>query len=433
MVLKALEECEWFLVVLSPRSVASEWVKDEVHWAISHRQGKVITVLIEDCSIYKLHIRLPRIQYVDFRNDLHAARVHLLMTWNLRFKPEPRTEMQLLVDKHSLCRYQNDRLAPCRYHRDRMEVRLYEKAGHEGEVDLSGTHVRLTPHPKLLDLLVTMQMKTQVAGHWGLMKEHRDWIAESIRNSLTKRLVRGQNRINILQCGVAGPVHYFANIAILLEQIDEVVIPGSTPPVVSLSTRDICPGSTRPIEVLLGQLEGIHEGAHTGQTVSSRSEPFHYVDVDGYVIWIDETLWDLVNRVDLLDARIRHDLAVEDLTSDTWSERSAACYDVVMSHHLLSMWGNDVAKVERMCSNLSAHTITGSEVLLAMNIDRNDSSRLSLVDYHALFAKHGFLVDEARLAWDVYDLDRETISRLLIDQREVDVMKDCALVRYVRS
>ena len=36
-ILDALEGSDWFLIVMSPASMQSEWVKDEVHWAIDHR------------------------------------------------------------------------------------------------------------------------------------------------------------------------------------------------------------------------------------------------------------------------------------------------------------------------------------------------------------------------------------------------------------
>jgi hypothetical protein len=314
-----------------------------------------------------------------------------------------------------------------------MEVHLHEKAGYEGELDLSDTHVRLSPHPQLLDLLVRMQMKTQVAGHWGLMRGHRDWIADGVRHSITRCVGRGKKNIRILQCGIAGLVHYFGNLAILLEQLDRAAVDARGPLAVSLSTRDICAGSTRPVEVLLENLDAVREELAAARISASFSDPFPYIDVDGCVISIDESFWKLASRVDLLDGRIEHDLAVEDLTSDTRSEDSATRYDIVLSHHLLSMWGNEAAKVERLCRNLRASTVPGSELFFAMNTNCNDSSRLALNEYHEVFAEYGFAVAEARLAWDVYDLDDETIDSLLLDHRTLDVMKDCALVHYVRS
>ena len=74
-ILRGLESCDWFAVVLSVRSAASEYVKDEINWAIEHRHGRVIPVMQSDCKLTDFHIRLPRIQYVDWRSDAKAARI----------------------------------------------------------------------------------------------------------------------------------------------------------------------------------------------------------------------------------------------------------------------------------------------------------------------------------------------------------------------
>jgi hypothetical protein len=283
--------------------------------------------------------------------------------------------MRALAESHSLCRYEGERLVPCQYHRDRMNVGLYEKPGYDGETELSETQVRLTPEPQLLELLEKMRDRTQVAGHWGLMKGHRDWIAAGLCDSLARR----EGRVRILQCGIAGPVHYFANLAILTEQLDRPV---------TLSTRDLCVGSTRPIQ---GQLERMPR-----------------------------------------DPRVEHDLALEDLSAETWTDDPANRYDVVLSHHLLSMWGNETGKVERLCKNLGLRTGIGADLYFAMSTDRIDRTRISLIEYHRIFMSQGFEVADERLVWDVYDLDQETVEDMLLRPHELDVVKDCALVHYVR-
>ena len=59
---KALRECEIFMFIMTPASVASENAKDEMGYAIDH--GKhILPVLLEECEI---PLRLSRLQYVDF-------------------------------------------------------------------------------------------------------------------------------------------------------------------------------------------------------------------------------------------------------------------------------------------------------------------------------------------------------------------------------
>lgn len=60
---RGLSECGRMLVVLSPNSVASENVLDEIGSALS-RKKTIIPVLYQDCEV---PYRLNRIQYIDFR------------------------------------------------------------------------------------------------------------------------------------------------------------------------------------------------------------------------------------------------------------------------------------------------------------------------------------------------------------------------------
>jgi hypothetical protein len=59
---KALRECSIFMIILTPASIASENVKDEIGYAIDHGK-RILPVLLEDCDV---PLRLRRFQYVDF-------------------------------------------------------------------------------------------------------------------------------------------------------------------------------------------------------------------------------------------------------------------------------------------------------------------------------------------------------------------------------
>lgn len=58
----ALHESEIFLIILTPDSIASENVKDEIGYAIDHGT-RILPILLENCEI---PLRLRRFQYVDF-------------------------------------------------------------------------------------------------------------------------------------------------------------------------------------------------------------------------------------------------------------------------------------------------------------------------------------------------------------------------------
>ncbi len=87
-IVEALSRCDWFLVVMSPRSIESEWVKSEVDWAVRNRWGNVIPVLMEECDPDLLHLFMSRLQFVDFRIDLRQARQRLLIPFEIPLSPE---------------------------------------------------------------------------------------------------------------------------------------------------------------------------------------------------------------------------------------------------------------------------------------------------------------------------------------------------------
>ena len=62
---EALNRSPCLLVVLSPISVASQNVRDEISFALS-KQKRVIPLLAKDCEI---PFRLARLQHADFRSD----------------------------------------------------------------------------------------------------------------------------------------------------------------------------------------------------------------------------------------------------------------------------------------------------------------------------------------------------------------------------
>lgn len=61
---KALEECEIFMIIMTPASIASENVRDEIGYAIDAGK-RFLPVMLEKCVV---PLRLRRFQYVDFTN-----------------------------------------------------------------------------------------------------------------------------------------------------------------------------------------------------------------------------------------------------------------------------------------------------------------------------------------------------------------------------
>jgi hypothetical protein len=85
---KALARCNWFLIVLSPAAVRSEWVKRELVYALqAKRYGRRIApLLLKSCKTDKLSWTLSGFQYIDFRRNFDAGLSELLAFWAPQLK-----------------------------------------------------------------------------------------------------------------------------------------------------------------------------------------------------------------------------------------------------------------------------------------------------------------------------------------------------------
>jgi hypothetical protein len=101
-ILRGMESCDWFLLVVSPRAAGSEWVKDELCWAIDQRPTKIIPVIQERTDLYQFHIRLPRLQHVDFSSKIAEAKELLLHLLRKEKVPEAHSPVGTDKDRHKV-------------------------------------------------------------------------------------------------------------------------------------------------------------------------------------------------------------------------------------------------------------------------------------------------------------------------------------------
>ena len=77
-ILAGLEACDWFLIVMSADALESEWVKDELFWAIDNRKDKLVPVLADETDPGAFHIRMRRLQVIDLKVGVDFATTKLL-------------------------------------------------------------------------------------------------------------------------------------------------------------------------------------------------------------------------------------------------------------------------------------------------------------------------------------------------------------------
>jgi hypothetical protein len=84
---EALNRCDWFLLILSPHSVKSMWVKRELVYALEQNRfaDKIVPILYQDCDAANLSWVLSSFQYVNFQHSFTEGCSQLLRIWNLKY------------------------------------------------------------------------------------------------------------------------------------------------------------------------------------------------------------------------------------------------------------------------------------------------------------------------------------------------------------
>jgi TIR domain len=85
----ALQRCDWFVLVLSPASVASRWVKRELLYALQHERfdERIVPVLHRDCDFEQLSWTLSSFEHEDFAGSFDAGCRAVLRVWGVGYRP----------------------------------------------------------------------------------------------------------------------------------------------------------------------------------------------------------------------------------------------------------------------------------------------------------------------------------------------------------
>ncbi|MGI9066315.1 MAG: toll/interleukin-1 receptor domain-containing protein [Pyrinomonadaceae bacterium] len=85
----ALKRCDWLVVLLSPNSVESIWVKREVLFALNDRRyaERIVPVLYQPCDYDQLSWTLSLLQIIDFAQGFENGCRRLLQVWGVGYRP----------------------------------------------------------------------------------------------------------------------------------------------------------------------------------------------------------------------------------------------------------------------------------------------------------------------------------------------------------
>ena len=84
----ALRRCDWFVVILSPQSVNSMWVKRELSYALEQNrlENRIVPVSYQPADYELLHWTLSIFQKIDFTGAFDDGCVDLLRVWGLGYR-----------------------------------------------------------------------------------------------------------------------------------------------------------------------------------------------------------------------------------------------------------------------------------------------------------------------------------------------------------
>jgi len=84
----ALERCDWFVLVLSPNAIRSEWVAAELGYALCEKryENRIVPVLYRQCKLQGGFWPLARVQCVDLREGFTEGWRELLAVWGKGYR-----------------------------------------------------------------------------------------------------------------------------------------------------------------------------------------------------------------------------------------------------------------------------------------------------------------------------------------------------------
>ena len=87
----ALTRCDAFVVILSPASVKSKWVKRELLFALQEDryENNIVPLLFKPCDCVELSWTLPQFEFVDFTKGFRQGCRDLLRIWGVGYRGDP--------------------------------------------------------------------------------------------------------------------------------------------------------------------------------------------------------------------------------------------------------------------------------------------------------------------------------------------------------
>ena len=100
----ALIRCDWFVLILSPNSVESVWVKRELLFALQQNrfEDKILPLLYQPCDFEQLSWTLSIFQMTDFTGSFEQGCRDLFRAWGIGSQLQSRHQHQRSLQEFGL-------------------------------------------------------------------------------------------------------------------------------------------------------------------------------------------------------------------------------------------------------------------------------------------------------------------------------------------
>lgn len=334
---------------------------------------------------------------------------------------ERTASMNLLVSRFDNCNVVNGRLEPCKYHGDRLEVEFHEQEpDRDGQREIDDRTIELLPTKGNLDLFERMQQKRAVAGHWGLMWSHREWLVTRLRELFRQRAKAKERQISVLQLGTAGPIHYAGTAKLIASAANEELPRGR---VVDLCTYDRCLTPVVTVRALLARLNAV------GRAKARKADRLS-IEAIGLKRTLDASISEAGIWLPEFRNRLAHRIEVCDICAGEGLLDGPITFDAALAHFTFSMWQRDCdALCEQAFKNL-ATSLKPAALLFAALGELHNPAIQDAQYFHDRLGRAGFRLIQQSRVWDIYDLSQEDRRSFLRDRMFKRFTKSVVLAAY---
>lgn len=272
------------------------------------------------------------------------------------------------------CRCRDGKDYLCDYHSSRAGAVLYRLADQSTIVPTSPFTAIIPEDSDIFHLIRKMAEGFVPTGSWGLMPSHRRWLQQHFAQLAGSR----EKTLTVLIAGVAGLYHFIDTVSLLLEALE-----GSTDRGIQVTVIDKCCGPINEIRRYVAQsldvVEAVEHNVH---------EPHRRI----------------------VSSMERGDLVIHADVADVLSSSASVAYsaDVILAHHLVSMWGfEDLFKTKKYAKFVGDVLSPGGALVSAMNVPLDQHAILKC---HDVFQGGGLVPLDTELTFDIYDVDLKNVD-----------------------